>query len=154
MAEEVQVFLQCIKEGSKLRVKITSPGFFRDANCMFPKAIRVAGRRFSVPMSSVTFVEGPGRKYFYRINKNNIKIIDDNTIQTGADATGIKKIYEDESSNECMICMSADKDVVFANCGHYICCSDCSNRLFQGTRKCPVCRTTIFSVVKREDVQV
>ena len=32
------VYLKCVKEGKKLRIRITSPGYNNDANCQFPKA--------------------------------------------------------------------------------------------------------------------
>jgi len=38
------VYLQCVKVKNKLRVRITTPGYKNDANCQFPRAIRVEGR--------------------------------------------------------------------------------------------------------------
>ena len=46
-----QVYLECVREKSKLRVRIISPGYYSDANCQFPRAIRVEGRKYSVPPS-------------------------------------------------------------------------------------------------------
>ncbi len=53
------VRLQCVKEGSKLRVRIISHGYNHDANCQFPRNIRAPGRQYSVPISDVSFTEGP-----------------------------------------------------------------------------------------------
>ena len=69
------VFLQCVKEGSRLRMRITSPGYHHDANCQCPREIRVPGRKYTAPMHAITFVQGPNRRYFYRINKTYIKIV-------------------------------------------------------------------------------
>ena len=69
------VYLKCVKEGSKLRIKIISPGYHNESNCQFPKDIRVPERRYSVPRSAISFSEGPNHKFFYRINKAFIKIL-------------------------------------------------------------------------------
>ena len=62
------VYLRCVREGPKLRIKIISPGYHNEANCQFPKDIRVPGRKYSVPRSAISFAEGPNHKFFYRIN--------------------------------------------------------------------------------------
>jgi predicted DNA-binding antitoxin AbrB/MazE fold protein len=151
-----QVYLKCIKEGSKLRVKIISPGFHSEANCQFPKNIREEGRKYSVPLSSVSFSEGPNHKFFYRINKSHIKIISEieGSLEDPVSSETIKKIFEDNSILECMICMDKNKEIVFAKCGHYVCCEDCSLKIFKTTKKCPICRSKIDSVVRREFIQI
>jgi hypothetical protein len=63
-------------------------------------------------------------------------------------------IYEDDSVRDCIICMSNEKNTVFATCGHYVCCEECSDVIYKTTRKCPMCRNKIESVVKREFIQV
>jgi hypothetical protein len=62
------VFLQCVAEGSRLRVRIISPGYFNDANCQFPRSIREEGRYFSVPASSVRLAYSRN-SYFYRVSQ-------------------------------------------------------------------------------------
>jgi Zinc finger, C3HC4 type (RING finger) len=136
------VFLQCVKERSKLRMKIISPGYHNDANCQCPRNIRVDGKTYSVPAYAISFSEGPRSKFFYRINGSHITEVLD---------VSVRKVYEDESTTDCIICMSNEKSVVFAPCGHYICCEECSNSL--ATKKCPICRNKIHSVVKRESIQ-
>ena len=42
------VVVECVKEGSKLRVRVVSPGYQRDWFCQFPKDIRKAGQRYVV----------------------------------------------------------------------------------------------------------
>jgi len=141
------VYLQCIKEGSKLRIKIISPGFNHEANCQFPKDIRKDGLKYEVPLSSIKFAEGPNHKFFYRISKTSIKILDQ--LQDQTQINKIVKIYEDTSSMDCLICMCSEKDVVFAPCGHYCSCAECAKKL----SKCPMCREMIKVIVKRCDIQ-
>jgi len=74
------VYLKCVKEGSKLRIKIISPGFHHSANCQFPKNIRVENRKYSVPLHAISFAEGPNHKFFYRVSKSYIKIENDELI--------------------------------------------------------------------------
>lgn len=57
----MNVELVCIKVQSKLRVRITSPGYLNDANCQFPRDLRVEGRRFQVPAVYVTLVQSRGK---------------------------------------------------------------------------------------------
>jgi hypothetical protein len=148
------VYLKCVKEGSKLRIKIISPGFFFEANCQFPKDIRIENRKYSVPLNAISFSEGPNHKFFYRINKANINIItEEPTLVRENKLVLLEKIFEDETVTECIICMSNEKETVFAKCGHYTCCELCSMTIYKTTKKCPICRCTIDSVVKRESIQ-
>ncbi len=71
-----QVYLKCISDGSRLRVRIISPGYIQDANCQFPRALRQEGRYFSVPSSSVQLTSSRGGTYFYRI-KHPITLLDE-----------------------------------------------------------------------------
>jgi hypothetical protein len=155
-----QVFLQCLKVGSKLRVRIISPGFNHTANCQFPRNVRLAGRKFAVPPSSITFAEGPNHKFFYRVNKNYITILDqsestDNIVSTEINEQLLKdiKIFENLDDEDCIICMDIKKDVVFAPCGHYCSCSSCAMIVKNGQGKCPICRSLISIIVKRDQIQ-
>ena len=67
------VRLKCVEEGRKLRIKIISPGYNSEANCQFPRDIRVANREYIVPREDVTFTDTRG-KFFYRIKKTNIQV--------------------------------------------------------------------------------
>ena len=49
---------------------------------------------------------------------------------------------------ECSICLTDEKDSVFAPCGHFMTCCACS-KLFT---KCPMCRGHIAMVYKRTEI--
>jgi len=148
------VYLKCVKEGPKLRIKIISPGFFNQANCQFPKDIRVENRKYSVPRHAVSFSGGPNHKFFYKINKSYITILTDEPIIYKEQMYSVEHIFEDETTTECIICMNIDKEIVFASCGHYACCESCSMTIFTTTKKCPICRNAIYAIVKRDAIQI
>lgn len=139
----MEVRLHCIKEAGRLRVRIISPGYNKSSNCQFPSAIREEGREYIVPVEDVTLAQGTNGKFFYRIKKGNIQIINEDDEQRDI------KVYGDDG--ECEICMDNDKAVVFAPCGHYCCCVSCGNALKKST--CPLCRTSIKQVVNKADLQ-
>lgn len=166
------VYMECIREGSKLRIKITSPGFHREANCQCPRNIRVEGMKYSVPSNAISFSEGPGRKFFYRISGASIKPVSDadmplqqpiskvnkvNKVDKNSKVGKIgkvDKVFENEADVDCVICMCNEKDVVFARCGHYVCCEECSMTIFKTSKKCPICRSRIDGVIKRENISM
>jgi len=138
---ENQILLRCVKENGKLRVKIVANGYSSEANCQFPRDLRREGREFYVPANGITFSQGAHKKFFYRINKKLIKCKDDLPVT-------IDKIYEDEDTQECNICMSEEKSIVFIPCGHYCCCNICSSQL----KNCPMCRAVISQRVRRDEL--
>ena len=139
------VTLECVKVGSRLRVRVISPGYFPDANCQFPRALRVAGARYAVPKDKLRFVQGAGRKYYYSVTRAHVT-----TLGAGDAAAQIElRIYEDEEEAECLICMDAAKDVVLVPCGHYCLCAPCAQRL---DGKCPMCRAPIRQVAQRAQI--
>jgi hypothetical protein len=140
--EDPQVTLECIKEKSKLRVRITSGKYLRNANCQFPRNIRLAGRKYEVPASGIKMVSGPRGTYFYRIDPKLVKIVD-------VPKTPVK-VFGDDEDPICIICMDAPKTKVFVPCGHYACCDECVNSL---KNKCPLCRTDFLSAVDRALIQ-
>lgn len=147
------VYLECIREGSKLRMKITSSGFHREANCQCPRNIRIEGMKYSVPSHAVTFTEGPGRKFFYRISGAHIKPVEGSGTTHSA-GVSVDRVFENEVDIDCVICMTNEKNVVFARCGHYVCCEECSMKIFKTTKKCPICRSGIDGVIKRENISM
>lgn len=47
------VTLKCLKEKNKLRVRIISPGYYNNANCQFPRNIRLEGRIYQSRVSGI-----------------------------------------------------------------------------------------------------
>lgn len=154
--DEQLIYFECVKVGSKLRVRVISPGYNPEANCQFPRAIRRIGAKYSAPISDLNFSETRG-KFFYRVKKNRIKIID------GVDELGeimddmkisIDNIYQDEDSTDCIICMERDYDVVMVPCGHYCMCQECANKILSSTGKCPICRQRVNMAVTKDKIQM
>jgi len=150
--DEPQVRLQCVKQGSKLRVRIISPGYNPNANCQFPRAIRVEHAQYLAPASAVTFSEGAGQKFFYRVAKSKITQVQADTA-TVVEAKVALRVFGSDEPEDCAICMSDPKNAVFAPCGHYNCCIGCANTVFRsGAPKCPICRARITCVVQRDQI--
>lgn len=135
------VYLQCFKEKSKLRVRIISPGYNNNANCQFPKAIRVEGRKFKVPATAITVVQRGTNKFFYHVKKTMIQQVDDR-IQMPS------KIFESE---ECCICLSDPSEMVIVACGHLCMCKECSDEY--KTKTCPLCRSNITAIIHKDQLQ-
>jgi len=144
MEAEEEVRLKCVKEGSKLRIKIISNGYSQKANCQFPRDIRVAGREYLVPKSGVTLAETKG-KFFYRVNKKNIRIIGTDEIDKNL------KVYKDEENTECAICMVDGLELaIISPCGHMFTCFDCAKACKD---TCPICRGPIEQLVRHDQLQ-
>ncbi len=139
-----EVYLECVKENSKLRIKILSTGYYNNLNCQFPKNLRVEGQRYSVPSSSITLVKSRN-KHFYRISSKSINIVNNDTVL---------KVFEDDENKECIICMTNLKSHVFITCGHYVSCKECAETVNTTTKKCPICRCKISSIQNREDLLI
>lgn len=142
------VRLRCTKISNKLRVRIVSPGYNHESNCQFPTAIRKEGLEYLVPETDITFSERANRKFFYRIGKRHITIVD--PISAVPANVAIEKVFgDDDNDTDCCICLATEKDVVFAPCGHYSCCNPCAVKL----KDCPMCRAAIKQIVKRDQIE-
>jgi len=143
-----EVRLKCVKEGSRLRVKIISEGYSQIANCQFPKDIRVAGREYLVPKSDVKFSQTQG-KFFYRVGKKNVRICNDPSEVKGEIDKNIK-VYKDEENTECAICMCDNVElVIMYPCGHMFTCHECG----KSCKVCPICRADIEQLVTHAQLQ-
>ena len=131
--DEEYVHFRCVKEGSRLRVKIISSGYNHDANCQFPKKIRVEGREFTAPKDDVTFTRGSRGTLWYKVRKASIVIL-----------SNTQKIFEVDDEPECCICFDEIKRIVFIPCGHFCICNSCAKHI---NDKCPICRTDIIDTV-------
>jgi Zinc finger, C3HC4 type (RING finger) len=133
------VYLQCFEEGNKVRVKIISNGYNKNANCQFPRDIRVPGRKFMVPASAIKVASGRAGTFFYRVSKNAIKIVDSIPPLT---------VYESE---DCCVCMDSVCEMVMVDCGHLCMCTSCSDKYTSNT--CPMCRAQIKSRIRKDQLQ-
>ncbi len=150
------VLLQCVKEKSKLRVKmISSQPFIKGINCQFPKNIRQENMYYVVKSEGVK-LKG---KFYTAMQKNIIvcqtfdidevkKYIDDLIVNTTEKIMPKTIFGEDDDDNECVICMCEEKDSVFSPCGHYMTCYECSIQC----KSCPICRAVILSILKRNEI--
>ncbi|TMW68290.1 hypothetical protein Poli38472_005758 [Pythium oligandrum] len=165
-----QVYLRCSRQGSKLRVQIISNGYFREANCQFPRAIRADGRTYSVPPSSIRLAQSAKGTYFYRVTQP-ITILDENEEneeeeeneaetdtkdgkKSGKKATKKRsravakpaKVFDSVDEPDCVICLDSAKERICVPCGHYCMCADCIKQLVKPS-KCPMCRTAIATTI-------
>src|SRR3569623_411487 len=129
---EDNVYLECVKEGTRLRVRIISNGYNKRANCQCPRDIRVAGKKYVVPASAITVGSGSAGTFFYRVGEGTMKVVDETPVSL--------KVYESEI---CCICMDADCEMVMVTCGHLCLCPGCSSQYTNTV--CPLCRSTITS---------
>lgn len=106
------VNLICIKEGSKLRVRITSPGYLPTANCQFPRNLRIEGRRFRVPAENIKLIKS-SNKWFYSIKKGITVVEEAEILENSNNSKYGGPVFEDEAVMECNICMCENKDTVF-----------------------------------------
>jgi hypothetical protein len=138
----MEVFLKCIRIGSKLRIRIISPNYHNNHNCRFPKNIRVDNRLYQVLSNDIKLISSRG-KHYYNINIKNLKIIDD-TLNNSLINKSIHKIFTNDDDNDdnkdiCVVCLENQKYYVFGQCGHYYTCKLCSDKL----KTCPICRSEI-----------
>jgi hypothetical protein len=141
--EDSVVKLVCVSEGSRLRVRIQSPGYLSSANCQFPQKLRAEGRVFEVPARFVRLVTTRGRNFYSVTTKSEIRIANETA------TVSVLKIFEDEEAPTCLVCWTAPKEIVFAPCGHYHCCAECTAPL----KRCPLCRENIDAALLRSQLQ-
>lgn len=147
------VLLQCVKEKTKLRVKmISSQPFIKGINCQFPRNIREDGMYYVVRSEGVKL-----KGKFYSVMKKDaivcqtfeMSVVKDYIAELGAtEKIQPKAIFGDDDNNECTICMGEVKDTVFSPCGHFMSCSECATQF----KKCPMCRADIVCTLRRDEI--
>ena len=147
------VQFKCIKEKSRLRIKIISPGYNHEANCQFPRNIRTNGGLYKAPKSSVSFGKGPRGKFFYRVHRNSIQIIDKKELEKDVKIK-INKIYEDKKDRDCLVCFENPHTIIFVPCGHYCICNECNINLKKNNYICPMCRSHIELAVTEDQIDI
>lgn len=144
------VLLKCVKEGSRLRIKIVSSGYIINANCQFPKALRIEGQMYECGENDITLAK-IGQKHFYRIYKNGIKILNEDVmISTRTPLSDDFKVYTDLDEPNCSICLTQLKTLIYVPCGHFITCDTCDKMLKK--RVCPMCRVAITYTVTPDQI--
>lgn len=157
------VFLKCVQEGSRLRVKILSPGYLNQTNCQFPRSIRSVGTCYTCPDTAITLVSIRGT-YYYRVNKNAVTVLDrvydsfedyfhenpneisDNRVADSKRSSELpQQVFTDADNPDCSICLTEGKSVIYVPCGHFVSCKDCDRNLKK--RTCPICRQSISHTI-------
>lgn len=133
------VICECVRDGSRLRVRITSPGYYHDANCMFPRDLRAAGRKFRVRRSNIRLIMTRSKYYYTTGSRDGIELLPETV------TTSDLKIYEDTESIECAICFANPKEVIVNPCGHFYMCTECARNM----RACPICRERIIGLIHK-----
>jgi hypothetical protein len=111
---------------------------------MFPRDIRVVGRKYRVPRRHVSLITNRGR-YYYSV-KTGIEVLND--------AGGVTmraeeiKIFEDTTTDDCAICMTEKKSVIVNPCGHFYMCGGCASHV----NACPICRGPIYGRITKDEM--
>uniref|UniRef100_UPI00358F3A53 uncharacterized protein n=1 Tax=Myxine glutinosa TaxID=7769 RepID=UPI00358F3A53 len=62
---------------------------------------------------------------------------------------GERKIEEDGSVDDCVICQSCAPNTVIYTCGHQCLCFDCATKVKSTAEaRCPLCRTTVLDIIR------
>lgn len=173
-----KITLQCVREKGKLRIRFHSYTntagktytnvYNNDYNCQFPKDIRVEGRFFEIGKDDIVLVAGNGKQPFYRVKKNNIRIVQTGpqggelhtnpallkgkkdqitpTLNRQAVVVRPEIIYE---VTECVICLENIPDQIFIPCAHMCTCSGCYAQMKIAKPACPLCRRHVISAIDK-----
>jgi len=139
------VVLQCVKDGNRLRVRVVSPGYYPLANCQFPRALREEGRMYEVPRNAIQLITSRSQ-YYYSVRGSQVKVLGDGLDDRLGNSLG--HVFEDETTDECVVCMARPKSRVFVPCGHFYTCEECTNEL----RTCPICRGRISGSIDKSQL--
>lgn len=147
------VLLQCVKEKSKLKVKmLSSQPFIKGINCQFPRQIREEGKYYVVKSEAIKL-----KGNFYSAMQKDIIVcqtFDMNEIKkyindlVATEKVKPLQIFGEDDDKECVICMSEEKNSVFSPCGHYMTCGSCATKC----KICPICRAKVVSILRRDEI--
>jgi hypothetical protein len=158
------VVFKCVRERGKLRVKILTAGYMNQANCQFPRDIRKEGCHYKAKAGNIRLVTTRG-KYYYSVSRGYVEVLGETVEKpdlvgvrsapgaapssaapaTTGDPTANIKVFEDDRTDDCCICMCVEKQIVF-NCGHLYTCQACSVMV----HTCPICRQRITQRINKK----
>jgi hypothetical protein len=106
-------------------------------------------KTYMIILSTVDFHEIcglMGENFMYQTRMLNLIAHLVNQLFTLPDAlTNIEHVWE--TSTECVICLSADSEIIFTPCGHKCSCLSCGKKL----KQCCICRAPIKSMITMEE---
>lgn len=136
------VYLKCVKEKGKLRMRITSSNYLNNANCQCKRDIRVENATYYIRKENIKVVKSSKGNYFYRLS---------GVVNVELRSVLPSTIYEDVDDPLCIVCYENTKNVVFDTCGHYNMCLGCCEQL---TKKvCPTCRSCVNAFIPSSMLQ-
>lgn len=142
MEQERYVRLKCVSEKGRLRVKIISTGYSSNANCKFPRNIRIEGKEWEVPATAVK-LQGKG-KFYYVVGTKELREVQKEV--------RVAEVFDVMEGGECVVCtevISEDAMIILSPCGHKCGCMTCMSKL----KDCPICRTQIQHRVMRSELE-
>lgn len=156
LQERGHVWLACVPEGGKLRVRIVrGAGFPTGVNCQFPRHLRTPGAIYQVPESALRLISSGGRTPYYRVDARCALLVDAELDTLAGEerqgvVAGAPEAVFDASADDgvCAICLDLPCCVVCAPCGHLFMCSSCAPRVHQ----CAICRSDVVSKIPRSEL--
>ena len=141
-AVDEYVTFECVRgEKNRPRVRIITPGYYGDANCMFPRDLRTIGARFRTLRSNVKLITSRSKYYYSTGSRAGIEAM---SMQNASSAKDLA-VFEDTETAECAICFEKPKDTIIDPCGHFYMCRECSMHV----TACPICRGPITGRIDR-----
>lgn len=130
--------LRCVKENSRLAVKIINTGFDNNLNCSFPPYLKEEGAIYGVKSCDISL--NKNLKYYNLKNKTGIRRIDN---WPKGDPIFVE--------NYCVVCLGDNASCILLNCGHLCACISCFQSIVDNCEicmqcatkhiKCPICRS-------------
>jgi hypothetical protein len=174
------IILECVAEKKKLRIKfhsfvddenkddikIFTNVYDNSYNCQFPKDIREEGRFYSIPNEDMTLNDDGIKMPFYKVRKNNIKILteEETAIYKNTEITRkerVKASHEIDISQlkiyeaiECVVCLSVESNTIFIPCAHRCVCNECYEGIKSTKNDCPLCRTKIKKIINNKIIKL
>eukprot|EP00762_Andalucia_godoyi_P004725 ANDGO_03667.mRNA.1 putative E3 ubiquitin-protein ligase LOG2 len=138
----VQVTADSSTIGSSTQCQITYATLFEDARTNTVQ-VRVTKQKIVVQGRSYELQE------IYGMDEQEAAPADGASPASAESSSSTKQesTGDDDESSMCVICMSEKRDTAVLPCRHMCLCSDCAKVLRLQTNKCPICRSTIDSLL-------